>query len=281
MSQCHGSETMSTGGAAKFDRVPPIETLTNGCVFECFSRIEIIKFACQQKRTDGHGCRLGDQGSEQRPDGQNGQPPGLERSTEQPGDTRHDGFRQLQDRTRGSQGHDYHDEHGLGEIDPLGDIEVKGVPVIEKEYGPCKGRRPQAENDFDLSQKMEELRPNMHRMAIGLAGFDLFLVMMFPTMGNCQKAAGHKGMQNRKKKYGSRDEIEWRLLNPVFENRPQPIGLVLAVAVKVLREFYSVIRFRMTAAGTRYRACQQQEGYCHQNYRTAKASQHVKLSSPL
>ena len=108
------------------------------------------------------------------------------------------------------------------------------------------------------------------------------LVMMFPTVGDRQKPAGQEGMQNSGKKYRRRNEVERLLPNPVFKNRPQPIGLILAIALKIFGEFYRFSGSRMSAAGNGDgRENNQEEGHRHPNNRTAKASQHAGFSLQL
>ena len=137
--------------------------------------------------------------------------------------------RELQDRTRGRQGHDDHHEHGLRKIDPLGDVIMKGRPVIKKENGTGEGRGPQTENHFDLSQKMEHFRTDVHRMAIDKSVFNPHLVRMLPAVGHLQKTAGQKGMQYGSKKDGRCHQIEGVYADTVEENGAKSVDMVITI----------------------------------------------------
>ena len=124
VSQSPGRATINTAGAAKCVNVPPTETLTNSrpsvAYFRRRPRIEVVELAAEQQRGDRHRGWLGDERAQQRPDRQDGDPPGR-RGRRRPAraTARSERFGELDDRPRRRQRHDHDDEQRLGVVDRL------------------------------------------------------------------------------------------------------------------------------------------------------------------
>ncbi len=71
----------------------------------------------------------------------------------------------------------------------------------------------------------------MDFIGFDLAGFDSFLVCLFPFVGNAQELAGHECMQNGQDENQGGNQVKGLLLDAVFQNRPDAglIGIVVAL----------------------------------------------------
>ena len=140
---------------------------TEGGVGELIGRVKIKEFLGQQHRGDGHGCRLGDEGSENGGDGQGGEPPGGGGASEELGDLIDHGLGKANDGPGGGDGHNDDHEEGFGEVDVLADVEFElfeassqavALYPKEPENGGTEGEHPNSENGFNLTEKVEEIR---------------------------------------------------------------------------------------------------------------------------
>ena len=127
VSQPHGRATISTGGAAKWVSVPPIDTFTNSSPSVAYAqplgRLEVVELPRQQQRADRHRRRLGDERAEQRADDQDRRPTTPRACRRRRSATRRSAASaNRDDRPRRRQRHDDDDEQRFGVVD--GVVEV-------------------------------------------------------------------------------------------------------------------------------------------------------------
>ena len=140
--------TISTGGAAKWVSVPPIETLTKSRPSVAyFSRglgLEIVELPREEQRADRHRRRLGDERAEQRADGQDREPPRRRRAAAERGQPPQRALGERDDRPRRRERHDHDDEQRLGVGDAVVEVVLGAVPALGRASARPAARPPRA-----------------------------------------------------------------------------------------------------------------------------------------
>jgi hypothetical protein len=92
----------------------------------------------------------------------NHQAPGVPRP--RPAIRPHHGLGQPENRTARGDRHDHHDEQGLGVVDLIAQVVLRGRPALAADQRDHQRNDPDAEHRLDLSEKVEHLGPETHRL---------------------------------------------------------------------------------------------------------------------
>ena len=161
VSQPHLPATISTGGAAKAVSVPPIETLTKSTPSVAYlSRSDSAaakKRVAQDQRGERHRGRLGDEGAEQRHEGERREVDGQRarhRDSAAPRRAR-TALASSQDRAAAGDHHDREDEHRLGEVARV-EVVRRRVAPGHQHHREDEHHGPEAEHDLHLAQQVPD-----------------------------------------------------------------------------------------------------------------------------
>ena len=176
-------------------------------VLESWTRLQIVELPREQQRGDGHRAGLGDERAEQRRDDEDRHPPGGRCGAPHLGDPPQDAFGQLDDRPRRGQGHDDDHEQRLREVDAVVQIVRRRFPAAIDADCNQQRRYPQPEDDLDLPEKMEQLRPDARDCGQCFRGARRVMLRLQPVceVGN---AGGHERVDHGEQKNRGRDEVE-------------------------------------------------------------------------
>ncbi len=134
-------------------------------VLQSRARLQIVELAREQERADGHGCRLGDERPEDGTDDQNGAPPRGGRSTPGVGYAAQRRLRESDNRTGRRERHDDDDEQRFRVVDHVVEVMPRRFPAGIADHRDEEHDRPEAEDDFDLAEKVQH--PGSHARRLG------------------------------------------------------------------------------------------------------------------
>ena len=176
----------------------------------------------QEKGADGHGGRLGNEGTEDRSDGHYRKPPRGRRAVAELGSAGHDCFGESKNGAGGGDGHDDHNEGGFDEFAVVAHVKFEGFPVVKADCCGGQGDDPDAEDGFDLAQEVQDggLKGNVVFgivLRLGIAGEakleNLIAVLDFGVVSELVEPTRHKGMGNGKEENQGGDDVEGRSLD--------------------------------------------------------------------
>src|SRR5688572_17416782 len=176
----------------------------------------VVEFFGEEQRRDGHRCRLGDEGTEQRTERENRKPPGAYRMAADAGKKRHDRLRENKHRPACRDGHDDEDEKWLGEMETV-EMVNRALPAVKEDHSEKKGDNPEAEHDFDLAEEMEHFgfegdfvasRGSFSDFGNVAAAQEFFAMFFFKFVRQLHELRREERVDDREREDGSAEVIE-------------------------------------------------------------------------
>ena len=122
-------------------------------------------------------------------------------------------FRQLDDRPRGGQRHDHHDEQRFGVVDRVVQIVCGCRPASRHRDGEHEWHAPEREHDFDLAMEMQDLGCHA-RARCEARRFLLLITPMLNAMSGLDESRREERMNNGEEEDDRRDRVEGIRLYP-------------------------------------------------------------------
>ena len=202
-------------------------------------RVQFVKPFQKQKSTNRHRGRFGDERAQQRSYGQDRKPPGRRRTPSEGRNQRETIFGKPQNRLRSGDGHHDKNKDRLGIIDAV-EIAHHRIPSVKSRDGNGQRNGPDAENGFDLPQKMKqsgskaESVPLARRPHFVLAFQDLEAIL--ETVRDGHELRGQKGVANGKKENHRRDQIERIFFHPPDQSGPERGRIIVSITLQGRRK---------------------------------------------
>ncbi len=190
------------------------EQKTQRAIREQRRRLQLVELLRQQHRGNGHRAGLGDEGPEQRPDDQDGKPPGGGRFLAEVRKETQAAFRKPQHGSGGGQRHDDHHEQRLGEIHVVHQVALDRFKVVVGEHRAEQHHDPDPEDGFHFAEEVQQGRLEADHVPVaggGMAFADLCVVIVLDLVRQLGDRDRDKGMEDREDKNHRRDQQE-RLL---------------------------------------------------------------------
>ena len=188
----------------------------------------MVEFLGQQNGRQGHGGRLGDEGTQQRRNAEYGEPPGSRGATTHAGCKFEGIFSQAVDGARGGDDHDDGHEEWFSEAGVVVDVAKEVIHAVIVLADERKGNDPEAEYDFYLAQEVAEgaAKGDGHALLrVQDAEFffaQLLLVGFFHVVRPFLEHGGHEGVQNGQQEDDGGGQVEVIDLDTVCELIPEP-----------------------------------------------------------
>lgn len=185
---------------------------------------------CEEHGGDGHCSWFGDEGAEDRGDGEDGEPPCRGAAAEKFRDHADDAFGKPDDGAGGGDGHDDDDEERFGEINVFTEVEFDlfesradafdnavFLNAEEVEDGANEGDDPDAEDCLYLAQEVKQVSAEGNivlGIVVGFSagcssfGLDALEVALFVFMGHFEEESCEECVNDRADEYDGGNEVE-------------------------------------------------------------------------
>ena len=188
------------------------------CVCKGGLGFEVIEFFSEEEGSDGHRGRFGDEGSEDWGDGQDAEPPSCWTAMADCGGTCHDQLRESDDRAACRDGHDDDHEGRFNKFTVVADVVDEIAPRVKSDRGGSEGDDPNAEDCFDLSEKVQGrgfersiIFGVFVRFSASGASFlsDACPMLFFGFVAGLIDRASGECVADREEEDDRRDDVEW------------------------------------------------------------------------
>ncbi len=164
-------------------------------VLQSRARLQVVELAREEEGADRHRRRFGDERTDQGPDDQDRGPPRARRSPSGVGHHSQGGFSEADDRPRRRQRHDDDHEQGLGVNHEVIEVVLRRLPAGVADHRHQQHQGPEAEDDLDLAEKVQQLGGDARSLAAAL-GPRAFVVPVLDAVREVGESRRREGVHD-------------------------------------------------------------------------------------